>query len=183
MKFAATLPPSAVALSSCAQDSVRDAAATNVGAAVNLGKYTRVALDLWQSFMLGVHRWDKDKGQTTTVELDVYLRGEALSGGAVLANLDCFDDPKDLPPPGQTNRCAFACGWWAAQLASSNSNTVTAAIFQQAWCDTRETFGKLTCKPDQPPGAVDCGDGQNVGDQLPEDIKPGRLRILAYGCG
>jgi hypothetical protein len=181
IKLAAATPASAVALGGVATQAIAEVAASVTSRPADLDKLVKIATHLFKRFLEGVHRWEREHNKKIAVDPEVFERGMTLSGDVVASNLGCFPAPEEFDNAPDavhpTRRCAVACGWWAAHLASSGG-IITGSIFTQAWCDTRETLKAKVCQ--QPIPSKECGSGHDVSNDLPDDLRKGPL--LAYGC-
>jgi hypothetical protein len=136
-------PIAGIAISAAAQEEIKAAASQVCGEDHVDSKFETVSKVLWQEFLDGVLIGSRQNSITPPMEPDpgVFKRAFELSGQFVVTNLGQF--PADGRDPA-TVACCGDCGIRAVKLAhDAGATSISPAVFEQAWCATRDHFKSL----------------------------------------
>jgi hypothetical protein len=138
-------------------------------------KFFKAAEKLWEGFEKSVEKRAKDLGIKVTIGEGVFAKAVAMSGEALVRNINCFDDNGDEVEAGKyTSTCANYCAEVATDYVKGDADPkiITPTHFENAWYTTRAKYEARKCQI------------EDLHKQTGTEKKPGRGRgsVAAYGC-
>lgn len=172
LKIAAASTLAPFALSPFGRAEMEAAGMTTFTDKAKRDRFYKVAENFWKNFEDGVkHAADKQQF-SVVIGPGVFAKAVELSGGPLVAALDCFDDDGKEKRQGDkdsNSTCINACAGISVSAVAKTSDpkTITPEIFELAWELTKAVYGSRVCGISGPPDP---------------NAPPDPNKISAFGC-